>query len=250
MSMTLSIGDDRDDLRISDRDVDVDVDVDDDDEPDRAEPDQRSTDSDDSDDDSDGDDDRSPDELKAEIRRLRASLAKSNSTGLRRRNQLKELKAAQQAQDAQNDDDTDDDDDEVEKPKQRPTDDGRLDARQVQRRIEKAKREARAEADRAHTRDLIDTRAESAMARAGADEKAIRLLKRELDYDELELDPKTRTVDGMEEEIDRLRGEFPNLFRSGKTARRRINGGDDRESGKHQRALSPSEVQARQLRGL
>lgn len=247
MTMTLSIGDDRDDIDLPERDIDDDRDGDDDPEDgDRSKGNDQRADQD-SDADDDEDDDRSPEELKAEIKRLKASLAKSNSTGLRRRNQLKALRDAQQAQASQ-----DDSDDEDEGPvKQKPAaDDGRLDAKQVERRIERARKEALREAEAAHTRDLIDTRAESALSKAGADEKAIRLLKRELDYDDLELDPKTRAVDGLDEEVDRLRTEFPNLFRGGKAARRRINGGDDRDSGKRQRPLSPSEVQARQLRGL
>lgn len=241
MSMTITDSSDRDD----EIEIDDDQILDGDDDEDRPKPKSKARQQPD-DDDTDADDDEEPEDgWAAEAKRLRAALKKSNATGLRRRNQLKALKAAESKADP-DDDVEDDDEDDEEKPKQKKQADV-LDARSVERRIEKARREERKRAEAEHTRDLIDTRAETALARAGADDKAIRLLKRELDYDELEL-LKDRSVEGLDDEIDRLKTEFPNLFRSKSGARRRINGGDDREGGK-KRPMSVNARQLAQLRG-
>jgi hypothetical protein len=233
--MTISNSSDRDDeIDLDDDQID---DIDDDDEEDRPKPKGkgRQTEPDDED-----DEDEEPDDgWAAEAKRLRAALKKSNATGLRRRNQLKALKAAESKAD---DEDESDEDDDEEKPKQKRQPEG-LDARAVQRQVDKARNQERKRLEQEHARDLIDTRAETALTRAGVPDKYIRLLKKELDYDDLEL-LKDRTVDGLEEEIDRLKGEFPDFFRAPKGARRRINGGDDRGDGKGKR---PQSVNARQL---
>lgn len=246
MSMTVSTGDDSDELDDDlERDVDDDRDDEDDDRPQRrskAKPDE------DDEPDDDEDDDRSPDDLRAEIKRLRTSLNKANSSGNRRRQQLKELREANKALSSKDDGTDEEADDDGEKPKEKST--VGLDAKQAQRLVTKAVQRRERELQEAHNRDLIDTRAESALVRAGVSEKNIRLLKRELDYDELDLDPKTRRVEGIDEEIDRLRTEFPDLFKSAKAARRRINGGDDRDAPASKRkALSATEKQVLALTG-
>lgn len=244
MSMTITTGDDRDD-DVDEPELDDDLD-DDDDRPARR---GRQADrDDDTDDDDDEDEEKSPEELKAEIKRLRASLAKSNSTGLRRRQQLKELRAKSKELGSRDDDEPDDEEDE-EKPKARTAREAGLNARQAQRMVDRAVKAKERELQEQHTRDLIDTRAESALTRAGVSERNIRLLKRELDYDELEL-TKGGGVTGMDDEIDRLRTEYPDFFKRPKGVQRRINGGDDRESSSRKsKPMSASERQAAALRG-
>lgn len=248
MSMSIQTGDDIDEV---DDDLERDDDDDRDDEPrGKGKPKGRQADDEDDDQDDDEDDNRSPEDLKAEVKRLRASLSKANSSGNRRRQQLKELRAANAALSDKDEDDEDDDEgDDGEKPKQKPANRG-LDAKAAQRLVNKAVNRRERELAEEHKRDLVDTRAESALVKAGVSEKNIRLLKRELDYDELDLDPKTRSVDGLEDEIDRLRSEFPDLFKSAKAARRRINGGDEREAGgRRKKPMTATERQVALLEG-
>jgi hypothetical protein len=240
MSMIVNTGDDVDE--VEDDDLERDDDDDRDDEP-RPKSKAKAQDDDEPDDD---DEDKSPEELKAEVTRLRASLAKANSSGNRRRQQLKELRAAQKAADASADDD-DESDDEEEKPKQKPA---VSDARQVKRQIDKAVKKREQEIETERTRDLIDLRFETKLAQAGVDEKGIRLLMREVDVDELDVDLKNRKVEGVSDEIDRLRLEYPALFRGSKGTRRRINGGDDRDTTPRKgKAMSATEKQVAMLEG-
>jgi hypothetical protein len=236
MSMQISVGDDRDDER-DDLDAVVDDDLDSDtDRPERGRRADRGSEQGDGSDDSGEDDEEPEGGWQAEAKRLRAALAKSNATGLRRRNQLRELRNAESK--ASDEDDTDDDED-GEKPEQKRT--TGLDARTLQRQIEKAKKQGRKEAEAEYKRDLLFTKAESRLERAGVSERNVRLLKAEIDLEDFAEEP--------DEEIDRLKSEFPDLFRSAKSARRRINGGDDRTTERKKGPQTASQRQAAQLRG-
>lgn len=245
MSMTVSTGDDADEL---DDDLDEDRDDDDLDDDEDERPRSKGKQKPEPDDEDDDDEDKSPEDLKAEIKRLRSSLSKANSSGNRRRQQLKEMRAAQKALEDK-DDDLDEDDDDDESPKAKQKAQVGLDAKAAQRLITKAVSRRERELQEEHTRDLIDTRFESALIKAGVAEKNIRLLMREVDHDELELDPKTKRVDGIDEETDRLKSEFPDLFKAPKSARRRINGGDDRDTTSKRKTLSATEKQVLALTG-
>jgi hypothetical protein len=229
MSMQITVGDDRDDDE-DDRDDRLATRDDDDDEP-REKRDRNRDASDD-----DDSDDEPEDGWEAEARRLRAALKKSNATGQRRRQQLKDLKAAE-AKAADSDDETDDDESEG-KLKQG---DGALDAKAIQKLIEKAKRDGRKEAEKGYKRDLLVARAENALTAAGVSEKAARLLRNEIDLDDFELD--------AADEIDRLKVEFPDFFRRPRNGGRRINGGDDRDDrgSKRNRTMTATERQVAAL---
>jgi hypothetical protein len=240
MSMQITVGDDRDD---DERDRRQDIDDDDRDETrdDRREGRRSSSrddrDSDGSVSDEEADDDEPEDGWEAEARRLRAALKKSNATGQRRRQQLKELRDAE-AKAAETDNESDEDESEGQ-PKQG---DGALDAKAIQRLIEKAKRDGRKEAEKGYKRDLLVARAESALTAAGVSEKAARLLRNEIDLDDFELD--------AADEIDRLKVEFPDFFRRSRSGGRRINGGDDRDTdrgSKRNRTMTATERQVAAL---
>lgn len=252
MSMSIDIGEDADEL-----DDDRDERDDDDDDEDGGDRSSRKTgrrptqrkDSDSEDDEGDDSDldDLDEDALRAELKKARKKLATAGKQTARQRAARKEL--ADRIKQIEGNLDEDDDEDDDGKPKRRSDEKG-LDARAVQKTVSKAVRDRERALAEEHRRDLIDARAESALERAGVSPKNVRLLKRELDYDEIDFDPKKRTIDGLDEEIDRLKDDFPDLFRRPKMDRRRISGGDDRSRGDRKgRALSATELQARQLRG-
>lgn len=247
MSMTIGIGDDSDevddDLLESDRD-------DDDDEVGTRKPRTRGgadadTDQDDDDaDDDDADDDKSEDELRAELKKVRTAAATYSKQGARRRSALKEARARIKELEGKVDGDEPDD----EEPK--PDEKAAPDAKSIQRQIDRAKRDTEKKLREEHKNEMIDTRAEAALTRAGVSEKNLRLLKKELDHDELEL-LKGGVVDGLDDEIDRLKEEFPDLFRRPKSAQRRVNGGDDRDRSAKRgaKAMTATQRQAAQLQG-
>jgi hypothetical protein len=253
MSMTLDVSDDRD----NDLDDDLDEDLDDDGGDGRSsrKSDRRPADTgkgkrDDSGDDDEGDEDDedlSEEELRAELKKARAALSRAGKQTARQRAARKALQkrigSLEGNLDDAGDDDGEDDDDDAKGRR------GESDAKTVQKSITKAVKARERQLQEEHRRDLINTRAETALARAGVSDRNVRLLLKELDMDEVDFDPKSRSIDGLDDEIDRLRDEFPDLFRSAKSARRRINGGDERDRSGKRKAMTATERQAAALRG-
>lgn len=246
-TMDLDVGDDRDE----DEDLDPGERDDDDNDGDRPRTGRRRAGDDDGtgrssedDDDDDDDDDLSEEELRAELKRLRAAVSKAGKQTARQRSQRKALEA--QLRERQDDagDDEDDEDDEGDGKAKAPT------AKSLQKTVSRAVRAKERELEEAHRRDRISDKAEAALTRAGVSDRNVRLLLKELDMDEVDYDAKTRSFDGLDDEIDRLKDEFPDLFRKPKGERRRINGGDDRDRGSRSRKpMTATEKQVAQLRG-
>jgi hypothetical protein len=250
MSMSIDIGEDADELNDDDLDRDDDRDDEDDDDDEdggrstRGNGRRRQKDtSDDEEDDDDDDEDLSPEELRAELKKARAALGRMGKQTVRQRNARKAL--AKRVRDLEGQSDDEGDDDEADGEDDKPT------AKSIQKTVSRAVRERERQLQDEHRRDLVSTRAETKLTRAGVNEKNLRLLIRELDFDEIDFDPKTRAIDGLDDEIDRLKDEFPDLFRRPRGSRRRVNGGDDREdrSTKRKRPMTTTEIQAAQLRG-
>lgn len=91
---------------------------------------------------------------------------------------------------------------------------------------------------------VVNSAARAALLEAGGN-KPDRLLKL-LDHDELDV-RENGTVDGLDEEVDRLRDEYPELFSSRRRGTRVETG--DRSGGDRKKQLSATERQARQMTG-
>lgn len=161
------------------------------------------------------------------------------------------------------DDDEDDDEDEDDEPKPFVKDDGtpftKKDFDALQDALKKARRDARAaKRTKPAAKDsddkvaaegkkwqavVIRSSAKLALKEAGLQGTPDKLLKL-IDTDDIEVD-EDGEVDGLTEQIDELKKDFPELFAK---KRRGIDGADkDRQRGNEK--LSPSEIQARQMRG-
>lgn len=250
MSMSIDIGEDAGELEEDDLDVDRDDDDDDDgdDRSTRGSGRRRqkatSTDDEDDPDDEDDADDLTPEELRAELKKVRAMLARTGKQTARQRTARRAAEKRLRELEGASDDDEDESDDEGDDKPKAPT------AKSIQKTVSRAVRERERQLEEAHRRDLINTRAETALTRAGVSDRNVRLLLKEIDAEEIDFDPKTRSIDGLVEEIDRLRDEFPDLFRRRRDSRRRINGGDERDGrSKPKRPMTTTEIQAAQLRG-
>ena len=92
---------------------------------------------------------------------------------------------------------------------------------------------------------LVNMDARSALAEAGLIGKPDRLLKL-LDLDEIDVDPDSGEIDGLEDQIEDLRKDYASLFR--KRGSRRINGAD-RDSSVDRKKMSATELQAAALLG-
>lgn len=172
----------------------------------------------------DPDKDKTPEEIKAELIRTRATVNKLNGRELKRR---KERKAA-----------------EAEAAKNPPT---KIDEKDVDKRIAAAVDEATASVQTKANDRIINSEAKALLAARGADPKRLTKLLKMLDRDDLEVEDDG--VDGLEDAIDDLVTDWPELF-STKKPRKRIAGNSDRldKDGKR-KTLSATERQAAQLLG-
>lgn len=94
---------------------------------------------------------------------------------------------------------------------------------------------------------VVNTAARAALADAGLIGKPDRLLKL-LDLDDIDVDPETGDIDGLDEQIADLKKDYKSLFRRGTS--RRIDAADRGErGGKDASKMSATERQAAYLRG-
>lgn len=93
---------------------------------------------------------------------------------------------------------------------------------------------------------VVNSAARAAFMEAGAD-RPERLLKL-LDHDELDVSDDGE-VEGLDEEVDRLKEEYPELFTKPKRAGRRVETGDRSGGSSTKKKLSATERQARALAG-
>jgi hypothetical protein len=160
-------------------------------------------------DDEDPDEGKSEDELRAELKKVRESLGKANGQSAKRRQRERDLKAQLEAS---------------KKPK--PKSDGDDDKPDLDAIREEAKAEARAEALAIRKLD----KAELALARAGVSPAKLAKAVKLLDADYLDLND-DGTLDGIDDQLDDLKAEWPELFAGerGTRKRRRVGGDDDRD---------------------
>lgn len=79
--------------------------------------------------------------------------------------------------------------------------------------------------------DAIAARAEARLVAAGADPERVGRLIRMIDVKDLEIDPGSRKVEGLDEQIDELKEDYPELFRREEPRRRpRLTTGERRTS--------------------
>lgn len=92
---------------------------------------------------------------------------------------------------------------------------------------------------------VIRGQASAALTAAGLIGKPDRLLKL-LDYDDIDVDPETGELDGLDEQIADLKRDYGQLFR--RKGSRQIDAAD-RGTGRRTAKMTDSEIQAAQLRG-
>lgn len=192
-----------------------------DDDPDENEDDEE----DDDEEDDDPDADKTEEELRAELRTLRASNDKNRKNSARNYRRRKELEAQLNAPKGGGDKD---------KGKGGDVD---LDAER-----ETARRAGLAEGENRAKRSEV----KAALIAKGVDPKNVRLLIGQVKLDDLEFDD-----DGdldLDDAIDDLKTEYPSMF-GGKSPRRRVAGDSDDGKGGGGKKLSATEMQARALLG-
>ena len=180
---------------------------------------------DDEGDDDEGDDDDDPDEgkseaeLRAELKAMRTSLEKANASSAKRRRREAALKAELAKRGASGDDDGDDN------------------ARKV---------------DAAALQRAADERVAKVAARAelrslGLEEGKLARALRLIDLSDVVVEGDD--VDGLDDAIDALRDEVPELFAKPTRRRRQVSGDGDREGKSAPKSRSASEQQAAALLG-
>jgi hypothetical protein len=145
-----------------------------------------------------GTQDEEPDEEKA---RLREALKKANAEARTYRLKLREAqkKATETA---------------VEEVEEEAADKGtELTPAQLKRAVDKATKTATEAAEAKYRKVAISSAAEAAFVKAGAKASTTDKLVRLLDLDDIDIDSDTgRIVGGLDEQIDSLKAEFPELF--------------------------------------
>lgn len=130
----------------------------------------------------------------------------------------------------------------------------RADLKETRRQLREERQKAKKEEDEDERVKAVEARwkprvvnsaARAALLEAGGN-KPDRLLKL-LDHDELDV-RENGTVDGLDEEVDRLRDEYPELFTSRRRGTR-VETGDRSGGGGKKRELSATEKQARAITG-
>lgn len=180
-------------------------------------------------DEDDPDAEKDEDTLRAELKTIRASLAKANGQSAKRRKALRDREAELI---------------EARKPKPKPkgsTDDDAPD-------IDAIRDEAKREGERAGVLRAKKSEARAALATAGVSAERLARAVSLVDLDDLDLDDDG--LDGIDDEIEKLRVTWPELFVKKRTRRESIVGDGDRDgNARPRRALNPSELQAARLTG-
>lgn len=175
------------------------------------------------DDDDDADDDLADltdDELRAELKKARQSLSTASGSNKVKRDRIKRLNRELE---------------EARKPKPKKADDDEApDAEAIKAA---AKAEARAESD-ARIRTVA---ARSELKAAGIPAEQVGKLIGMLDLDSLDVDDEGE-VDGLDEAIEELKAEWPQLFTKARKRRDSISG--DRDERGPRKTLTPSQQQA------
>jgi hypothetical protein len=191
-------------------------------------------DDDDEDDDDEDDDDLgelSEDELRAELKKTRDSLSKASGSSKAKRDKIKRLNAElAEARKPKTD-----------KPKTAAGDDDHVDAEAIKAA---AKAEARAESD---TR-IRKTAARAELKAAGIPADQVGRLIGLIDLDSLDVDDEGE-VDGLDDAIDELKADWPQLFnvKSIRRQRKSAAGGSDEKPPRGK--LTPSQIQAARATG-
>lgn len=184
----------------------------------------------DEDDEEDEDADKSPEELAEELKKVRDALKKANGSSAKKRSTTKQLRARivelESAGGA--------------KPKRKNDEEGDEDEVDLDAVRAAAKAEAKAEADQTRKAD----KSEVALGRAGVDPKRLAKAIKLLDLDDVELND-DGTLDGLDEQIDTLRDEWPELF--AKPRKRRSTAGQGDRDGDERDAKAGKSTTERQL---
>lgn len=187
----------------------------------------------DEDDEEDEDEDKSPEELAAELKKVRDALKKANGSSAKKRSTTKQLRARiaelEGAAGA--------------KPKRKKDDEGDEEEVDLDAVRAAAKAEAKAEADATRIAD----KSELVLARAGVDPKRLAKAVKLLDFDDVELND-DGTLDGLDEQIDTLREEWPELF--AKPRKRRSTAGQGDRDGQERERNTTKSTTERQLAGV
>lgn len=187
-------------------------------------------DEDDDDEDDDEDANKSEDELRAELKAVRSQLSKASGSSKTKRDKIRRLeKELADAAASKSGKSKDDDDDE--KPD--------LDA------IRKAaKAEALAEANETRKAD----KTEAALARAGVNPERLATALKFVNLDDIDLND-DGTLDGIDEAIEALKKDTPELFATKRRKRESVSGSDGDGKGGGSGKKSATQLQAEQLRG-
>lgn len=172
----------------------------------------------DRDDDEDPDADKTDDELRAELVATRAALTKANGQSAKRRKTASELRA--ELEEARKP-----------KPKKKSADDDD-DAPD----LDELRREARIEGEKAGVVRAKKAEAKSALLAAGASSTRVAKAIGLLDLDELDLDDEG--LDGIDDAIEDLRKDWPELFAKKRTRRASVAGDNDRNGDEGERRPS------------
>lgn len=175
-------------------------------------------DEDDDEDDEDPDADKTDDELRAELVATRTALAKANGQSAKRRKTARELAA--ELEEARKP-----------KPKKKSADDDD-DAPD----LDELRREARVEGEKAGVVRAKKAEAKSALLAAGASSTRVAKAIGLLDLDELDLDDDG--LDGIDDAIEDLRRDWPELFAKKRTRRTSVAGDNDRNGDEGERRQS------------
>ena len=188
-------------------------------------------DEDDDDEDDDPDADKTDDELREELKKTRSSLAKANGQSAKRRKALR-LREAELI--------------EARKPKPKKKGD---DDDEGEHDLDSIRHEAKAEGERAGTTRAKKAEAKAALLAAGVNPARVTKATGLIDLEDLDLDDDG--LDGIDEAIDDLRKDWPELFARQRRQRRdSVAGEGDRGDRKPRtKAKTASEKAAEKLLG-
>jgi hypothetical protein len=193
-------------------------------------------DDDEDDEDDDPDADKTPEELRAELAKTRAALKRSNGEDARARRKTKERlaeleKELEEARNGGGDDDKS----------------GKVDEKALSRAVDKAKRDGYNEGVSIGNKRVMNAEARSALVARGASAAKVAKLTSLIDFGELELDDDG--VIGLDDAIDELVSDWPELFQTPRPRRIGGKGGrGDRERDDDKKALTATEKQVLALK--
>lgn len=178
----------------------------------------------DEDDEQDEDADKSDDELRQELKEARAQLKRDRDRSARRRKR----EARERAEEASKP-----------KPKDKSEDDGPD--------LDTVRHEARTEGEKAGLTRAKRAEAKSSLLAAGVSPERVAKAVGLIDLDELDLDDDG--LDGVEDAIEDLRKEWPELFAKKRNRRDSVAGDRGADGERQRKALTPSERQAALVTG-